>query len=139
MGRSPLKQLFGRPWQQRIRNLSVIKPVFTRNFRTDVRISVPSDEPENRGWSMWSTPKNEVFWRFLTNKWLLNDAWRSLVNVDNVVNEKWKGCKEKNEDEFLLVITDNVRVIGVLGGVRLGPESASETSMGAVGLEPTKS
>ena len=56
-----------------------------------------------------------------------------------MVNEKGNGCSEKNEDEFPLVITDNVRVIWVFGGVGLWPESASGRSMGAVGLEPTKS
>jgi hypothetical protein len=64
---------------------------------------------------MWSTPKIGVFWRFLANKWLLAALWGRLVNAANVVNEKGNGCREKSEDEFPLVITDNVRVIGVLG------------------------
>ena len=88
---------------------------------------------------MWSIRKNEVFWRFLANKRLLTALWGRLVNAANVVNGKGNGCSEKSGDEFPLVITDNVRVIGVFGGVGLGPESASERSMGAVGLEPTKS
>jgi len=75
---------------------------------------------------MWSTSKNEVFWRFLANKGLLIHAWRALVNAVNVVNEKGNGCKGKSGDEFPLVITDNVRVIGVPREVPVGPERASE-------------
>jgi hypothetical protein len=63
-----------------------------------------------------------------------------VVNGKRVrLQEKWKINSERNRDESLCGITDNVRMIGVLRGAKLVLESVSGRGLGAVGLEPTKS
>ena len=134
-----------------IRNLSVFKAIFTRKIGTDDRQSPPPITPENQAtWELmelvkWSSAQKRGFLRIWPKNSLLVDARSLLVKLVNVVNEKEVKLKETGRenqercwDEFPSCITDKLRIIGVLGGEGRGPDMASEASMGAVGLEPTK-